>query len=54
MCVPPSIPNDKCVHKLKGYFQKSKIDENWGEDRCSVKVNAHFLRILLRIISTDN
>ena len=46
-------PNAKCVFKLKGYFLRSKVDEIWCEDRCSGKVIAHFLRILLKIISTE-
>ena len=51
MCI--SIPNTKCVQKLKWHFLKSKVDEIWYEERGSGKVNAHFLRIMLKIISTE-
>ena len=43
-----SVHSDKCICKLKGYL--SQEDEIWHEDRCSDKVNAHSLRILLKII----
>ena len=32
---------------------RSKVDEIWREDRCSDQIDAHFLRILLKIIATD-
>ena len=47
-----AIRNAKCVLKLKGYFLRLEVDEIWCEDRCSDKINARFLRILLKIIST--
>ena len=53
MFVCPSIHNAKCVRILKGYFLRSEVDEIWLEDRCSGKINAHFLRILLKIILTE-
>ena len=39
--------------QIKRLLPESKVDEIWREDRCSDKVNAHFLTILLEIISTE-
>ena len=36
---------------LKGYFLRQQVDEIWREDMH--KVNAHILRILLKIISME-
>ena len=45
-----SVRKTQCVCKLKGYFLRSQVDEIWHEDRCSGKINAHSLLILLKII----
>ena len=45
------LPEISC--KLKGYFLRSHVDEIWREDRCSGKVNAHFIRILLKLIAME-
>ena len=52
-CVYLSVLDAKCVLMLKEYFLRSKVDKICREDRCSSKVNAHCLRILLEIISTE-
>ena len=47
------VLNTKCVKKFKGYFPRLKVDEIWCEDRRSGKVNVHYLRIWLKMISTE-
>ena len=48
-----SIRETKCVLILKGYFLRYKVDEIMHKDRCSGKVNAHFLKVLLKIVLTE-
>ena len=51
--VRPAVSNAKCVQIIKGYFLRSKVAEIRHEDRCSGKFDAHFLKILLKIILTE-
>ena len=39
--------------KSKEFFLKLRVDEILYEERCSGKVKANYLRILLKIISTE-